>query len=127
MALGTAGQGYDSANWSDAGLFLIHLRTPEGSDFVIGMKYVSGREKIGDKVVPIKPTQLQDNMEKAAGEALDQIEDNKYDLRFQGKGNKIYKVALIVGDSADVLIVLEEADNWPLVPALDGSLKICYI
>jgi hypothetical protein len=64
-------------------------------------------------------------MEKAAQKALDQIEDKKYDRKFQGQGQKIFKVALVIGHYSEVVTVIQEAKNWRLVPDLvDGLFRV---
>jgi hypothetical protein len=53
-------------------------------------------------------------MDKLAEKAIAQIEERKYDLKFKGAGNFIYKVALVVNQRTNVKIVIKKADNWVL-------------
>jgi uncharacterized protein (DUF2384 family) len=53
-------------------------------------------------------------LEKKTREAFDQIEARKYHLKFQGAGNRIWKIALVIGGARDVNISFELAQNWIL-------------
>jgi hypothetical protein len=55
-------------------------------------------------------------MEKASVEAMNQIEMRKYDLKFKGTTNEIYKVAMVVGGYNEVRAVFSLSQNWSLVP-----------
>ncbi|MDR3153028.1 MAG: PD-(D/E)XK nuclease domain-containing protein, partial [Deltaproteobacteria bacterium] len=122
MALGAAGQGYESESRSGDGVLDVHLRTAEGNDYIIELKHVKGQDPGTGK--ELSQTQLEDRMEKAAAEALKQIEDKKYALKFQGGGNMIYKLALVIGRRSDVLAVFEKAGNWRLVREPDGGMRV---
>ncbi|MDR1084085.1 MAG: PD-(D/E)XK nuclease domain-containing protein, partial [Deltaproteobacteria bacterium] len=58
--------------------------------------------------------EIRQKKEEAVKEAMNQIEEGKYALKFQGRGSKIFKTALVIAGRNDVLIVFEEADNWTL-------------
>jgi sorbitol-specific phosphotransferase system component IIBC len=106
--MGSADQLYDSETSSGDGMLDIHLQTADGTDFIIEMKYVSGKNDQGKNLTA---EQLKTKMNEAAMEALNQIEEKKYDQRFKGAGNKIFKVALVVGRYANVLAIFEMALN----------------
>jgi hypothetical protein len=133
MALGAAGQSYEAEGQSGDGFFDVHLQTPGGADFVIEMKHVRGTdpengagagEMSGETVEAGAPVRFRERMRKAAEKAMAQIEDRKYDLKFQGKGNKIYKVALVIGRRNDVLVEIRKADNWRLARNDEGLLEV---
>jgi hypothetical protein len=71
MALGSVGQSYESEGSSGDGFFDIHLQTSDGTDFIIELKYVSGKDK--KTKANITKAQLTENMKKAVGIAMDQI------------------------------------------------------
>jgi hypothetical protein len=128
-ALGAAGQDYESESSSGDGRFDIHIRTKAGADFVVEMKYVKGTKTVikADKKpeeVELSSDEKAENMKTAAKEAIAQIEKKKYDLKFKGGGNKIYKVALVVCHRSEVLIVFEQASNWRLVTDYNGALIV---
>jgi hypothetical protein len=103
LALALADQPFEVEGKTGEGQFDIYLKSPEGDDYIVEIKYV----KFG-KVEKTNLTKLK----KATQEALDQIEKTKYSLKFQGAGNKIYKTGMAIGGRSEVLIVFEEADNW---------------
>jgi hypothetical protein len=122
MSLGSVGQRYESASPSGNGFFDIYLQTTDGTDFVIEMKYVSGKNVETNEM--LSETDFAKKIEKATRDALDQIEKKKYDVKFKGKGNKIYKTALVVGHYSDVLVVFQEAKNWQLVMAKNSLYEV---
>jgi hypothetical protein len=121
FAIGVAGQRYDSEARSGDGIYDVHLRTADGSDFVIEMKYVSGKD---DNQNMLTAERLAVKMEAAAVKAMNQIDDRKYSLKFQGAGNKIYKMALVIGRYTTVLARFERASNWSLVLGRDGRYEV---
>ncbi|MDR1083298.1 MAG: PD-(D/E)XK nuclease domain-containing protein [Deltaproteobacteria bacterium] len=77
---------------------------------IIEMKHVQMKEKGR----PLTEEKIRLKKEEAVKEAMDQIEKQKYALKFQSRGNKIYKTALVAAGRSDVLAVFEEAQNWTL-------------
>ncbi|MDR2142347.1 MAG: PD-(D/E)XK nuclease domain-containing protein, partial [Deltaproteobacteria bacterium] len=84
----------------------LHIKGPEGDDFVIEVKYLQDNENLEDKVQA----------------AFGQIEERKYYLKFQGAVNRIWKSALVIGGANDVTINFEEALNWNL--ELEGLYQV---
>jgi hypothetical protein len=121
LALGVAGQRYDLASRPVEGIDGVHLRTADGSDFVVEMRYVSGKDSDQNMLTAER---LAEKMEAAAVEALRRIDDRKYKLRFQGAVGEIYKIALVVGHYSDILARFERASNWRLVLGLAGRYVI---
>ena len=125
VILTLVGHDFDSQADSGDGILDIHLKAKNGDEFIIEMKYVSGRNIVGEsgqkpKMAPLSPAELAKDMKNAANKAMKQIENKKYTLRFMGKKNIIYKTALIIGHYSDVLIVFEKADNWHLTENSNG-------
>ncbi|MDR1086507.1 MAG: ATP-binding protein [Deltaproteobacteria bacterium] len=116
MAMVMAGQECDCQQSVGSGKLDVHLRARDGNDYVIELKFVQVKVKDKEgKDKALTNEQIQKNMEKAVLEAMDQIEGNKYALKFQGQGNKIYKAALVVSGHADVRVAFEEAASWTLM------------
>jgi hypothetical protein len=115
MAMIMAGQDCDCQKSVGSGKMDVHLRARDGNDYVVELKFVKAAVKVKGKEKDLTGEQIQKNMEKALTAAMVQIEKNKYTLKFQGRGNKIYKAALAVSGNLDVRLVLEEAANWTLV------------
>jgi hypothetical protein len=122
LALGLAYQPYETESASGKGILDVQFQAANGDNYIIELKYVSGLDAKTKE--EISPDTLQKRMEKAALEALDQIEKKKYTFKFQGQGNNIYKTALIIGDQTDVLVVFEKAENWHLVRNILGVGKV---
>jgi hypothetical protein len=122
MALGSIGQRYETESRSGDGIFDVQLQTNDGTNFIIELKYVSGKDPKTKK--ELSPEKLKNRVEQATVKALAQIEDKKYSLKFQGKGNTIYKTALVIGGNSEVMVVFEKADNWRLSKGLDGTLRV---
>ncbi|MDR2141375.1 MAG: ATP-binding protein [Deltaproteobacteria bacterium] len=97
-AMAMADQYFESELSVAGGRLDLHLKEPEGDDFVIEVKYLKEKE----------------NLEEKLREAFDQIENRKYFLKFQGAGNRIWKTALVIGRRSGVTISYEEAKNWSL-------------
>ncbi|MDR1085583.1 MAG: hypothetical protein LBP22_12205 [Deltaproteobacteria bacterium] len=74
----------------------VRLRTRDGNDYVTELKLVKAAVNVKGKDKDLTAEQIQKNMEKALAAAMVQIEKNKYTLKFQGYGNKIYKTASAV-------------------------------
>jgi hypothetical protein len=114
MAL--AGQSISPQGESGEGKFDVHLKASTGDDFIIEIKYLRdsdlGKLPGNDKAKEIAI--IQEAIEKLAKNAMAQIEEKKYDLKFKGAGNSIYKVALVVNERTNVKIFLKKADNWVL-------------
>jgi hypothetical protein len=125
LHLGLAGQRYESEGRSGDGVFDVHVRTAEGFDIIIELKYVSSADKRSKK--ELTAAQLAAAMRRAAAKALEQIESRRYNLRFQGEGNGIYKMALVVAGRTDALAVFEKAGDWRLAPGPDGRLRVVRV
>jgi aspartyl aminopeptidase len=68
-------------------------------------------ERAGDPVFTISdllPHLAQEQMEKKAGEAMEQIDVKKYTAPYRYDGYDIYKVALVVGGRMEVLVKFEK-------------------
>ncbi|MDR3204793.1 MAG: ATP-binding protein [Deltaproteobacteria bacterium] len=122
LALGAAGQRYDSESQSGDGICDVQFCLGNGVQYVVEMKYVSVKKPSEKK--DFNKEQLQAEMKKAADKALAQIEEKKYTRKFQGQGSQIYKVALVVAHYTDVLVVFEKAENWRLARGLDGLMEV---
>ncbi|MDR1083442.1 MAG: ATP-binding protein [Deltaproteobacteria bacterium] len=109
-AMSMADQTWACQDSAGDGQFDVHINTRDGNDYIIEMKYVREKEK-GRK---LSKEEIRIKKAEAAKEAMTQIEDKKYALKFQGQGNKIYKTALIIAGRNDVLVIFEEAKNWTL-------------
>jgi hypothetical protein len=110
LAMSLADQDWDCQGSVEDSLFDVHLRTRDGNDHIIEMKRIIRKEK--DRA--FTPEEIRIKKEEAVREAMDQIEKNKYALKFQDQGNKIYKTALVIIGRSNVLVVFEEAENWTL-------------
>ncbi|MDR2140975.1 MAG: ATP-binding protein [Deltaproteobacteria bacterium] len=95
-AMALADQYFESELSVGGGRIDLHLREPQGDDYVIEIKYREAHE----------------NPRKKTREAFDQIEARKYHLKFQGVGNRIWKTALVIGGAGDIHISFELASNW---------------
>jgi hypothetical protein len=115
MAL--AGQPISPQGESGEGKFDVHLKAATGEDFVVEVKYLrnSDLEMIPENDKAMETAIIEEGMEKLAEKAMAQIEEKKYDLKFKGAGNVIYKVALVVSERTNVKIVFNKAENWVLV------------
>jgi hypothetical protein len=116
LAMAMAGQECDCQQSVGSGKLDVHLKTRDGNDYVIELKFVP--VKVKDKEgndKDLTDEQIREDMEKALTAAMKQIEDRQYALKFQGQDNKIYKTALVVSGRADVRVALEAAANWSLV------------
>jgi hypothetical protein len=128
--LGAAGGRFNSEEPSGDGIRGVVLSLPDGADLVIETRYVAGLKKKKSpnseesETAKLFSEELAERMEKAARKALAQIEEKEYAMRFKGRGNKICKCALVIGNSSDVLIVFEEAENWKPIPAGDWDCVI---
>jgi hypothetical protein len=96
-----ADQYFESELSGAGGRLDLHLKEPDGDDFVIEIKYRQKNQNLATMI------QL----------AFDQIEERKYYLKFQGEGNRIWKTALVIGGAQDVTIDFEQALNWNLESA----------
>jgi hypothetical protein len=114
LAMGMAGQRYESQDESADGIFDVHLLTADGTDYIIEFKYVSKKDP-NDTKKDLPRDKLKEKMEKASIEAMDQIEMRKYDLKFKGGTNEIYKVAMVVGGYNEVRAVFSLSQNWSLI------------
>jgi hypothetical protein len=77
--------------------------------FVFELKYCPLKGTKGDKLSDIE---AKNEMEKAAATAIKQIDEMNYTRPFRGTGSLVYKVALVIGGRAEVLVVFEkEQDN----------------
>jgi hypothetical protein len=92
-----------------------------GAHYIIELKYESCKDPKTKKDLP--KDKLKKNMKKAAASALDQIEKKKYLWLFKGEGTDIFKMALVVGQYSEVLVVFEKA-HWGLVQVFDGYLRV---
>jgi hypothetical protein len=120
--LGLAGQRYGSEGQSGGGSYDLNIRTIDGPWLVIELKYESS---INTKTKEdLTPAQLETDVGRAAREAMARIDKRKYQSRFQGEGDKIFKMALVIGGRDDVLAVFEPAGNWSLVKDIDGRLMV---
>ncbi|MDR1085524.1 MAG: PD-(D/E)XK nuclease domain-containing protein [Deltaproteobacteria bacterium] len=115
MAMAMADQNCDCQRSVGSGKLDAHLRTRDGNDYVIELKFVKAAVKVKGKDRDLTVEQIQNNMEKALATVMVQIDKNKYTLKFQGQGNKIYKTALVVSGHVDIRVVFEEAVSWTLV------------
>ncbi|MDR2140366.1 MAG: ATP-binding protein [Deltaproteobacteria bacterium] len=97
-AMAMADQYFESELSVAGGRLDLHLKEPDGDDFVIEIKYRQKNQNLATMI------QL----------AFDQIEERKYYLKFQGEGNRIWKTALVIGGAKDVTIEFEQALNWNL-------------
>jgi hypothetical protein len=97
-AMALADQYFESELSVGGGRIDLHLKEPQGDDYVIEIKY----------------RQEDEDLEKKIQEAFDQIEVRKYHLKFQGAENRIWKTALVIGGARDVNIRFELASNWIL-------------
>jgi hypothetical protein len=117
--MGMAGQRYEAEGGSGGGSFGVHLRTADGTDFIIELKHVpsknpkTGKFLTGDK--------LRKNTLTAVKKALKQIEDRKYTLKLKGDKSEIFKVALVISGYNEVTAVFERALNWRLKPGLSSG------
>jgi hypothetical protein len=110
MALTLAGRGVEIESPSGEGIADMIVPRPETSEvFVIEMK--KARE-IGE-------------MDTSLAAAMSQIDEKKYDLKYRGSVNKIYKTALAIGGRLGARIAFEDADNWQLMET-DEGLKIVF-
>jgi hypothetical protein len=114
MAL--AGQPVSPQGESGEGKFDVHLKAETGDDFIIEIKYLRDSDlgKLPKNDEAQEQTIIQEAMDKLAEKAMAQIEEKKYDLKFKGAGNSIYKVALVVNQRTNVKIVFKKADIWVL-------------
>ncbi|MDR1083749.1 MAG: PD-(D/E)XK nuclease domain-containing protein [Deltaproteobacteria bacterium] len=114
LAMVMAGQECDCQQSVGSGKLDVRLRTRDGNYYVIELKLVKAAVNVKGKDKDLTAEQIQKNMEKALAAAMVQTEKNKYTLKFQGHGNKIYKTALAVSGRVDVRVIFEEAANWIL-------------
>ncbi|MDR2142146.1 MAG: PD-(D/E)XK nuclease domain-containing protein [Deltaproteobacteria bacterium] len=112
LAMALADQYFESELSVAGGRLDLHLKEPRGDDYFIEIKYREAEE----------------DLEKKTQEAFDQIETRKYHLKFQGAGNQIWKIALVIGRGRDINIRFELASNWVLTMdnkffTVNGPLK----
>jgi hypothetical protein len=110
LALTFSGQLCEPQKEVEGGVMDLHLRSRYGDDFVIEIKYVPLPSTKRDK----SDAKLKKLMEKARDKAFEQIEEKRYYFCFQGKGNKIFKTALVFGGRSTILIDFQEVKNWRL-------------
>jgi hypothetical protein len=97
----------------------VRLRTRDGNDYVTELKFFKAAIKDkGGKDKVLTDEQIQEDMEKALTTAMVKTEKNKYTLKFQGQGNKIYKAALAVSGRAGVRVALKrrQIGLWRRIP-----------
>jgi hypothetical protein len=85
LAMSMADQAWDCQGPVGAGRLDVHLKTRDGHDYIIEMKYVRRKEE-GRLLTP---EEIRLKKEEAVREAMNQIEENKYALKFQGRGSKL--------------------------------------
>jgi hypothetical protein len=71
-------------------------------------------------VVELKYRREAKDLESGMREAMKQIGDRKYDVKFGGTASAIHKTALCVAERGSVMISFEEAPNWRLVETESG-------
>jgi hypothetical protein len=87
----------------------IHLTAPDGTVFVMEVKYCPFEEVNKGEPKPANPTPLDlKNMRDKAEEAMKQIDARNYAKPYRGGDSAIYKTALVVGGRTAVLIVFEK-------------------
>jgi hypothetical protein len=90
------------------GRYDAYYQAPNGTRFVFEIKHVpftaADYNSLGEAV-------LLERMEKTAAEAMSQIDSKDYTKPFRGVGQKIYKVAVVVGGRAKVLSVFEKEEK----------------
>jgi hypothetical protein len=123
LAMGMAGQYYESQDESADGVFDVHLLTADGTDYIIEFKYVPKKDP-NDSNNDLTLDKMREKMEKASVAAMDQIEMRKYDLKFKGGTNEIYKVAMVVGGYNEVRAVFSLSQHWSLVPGPMGRYVV---
>jgi hypothetical protein len=107
LAVTFSGQLREPQKEVEGGVMDLHLKSRHGDDFVIEIKYVHLPSRKDDNYAA-KTKKL---MKAARDKAFQQIERRRYYFCFQGKGNKIFKTALIFGGRSKVLIDFQEAQN----------------
>jgi hypothetical protein len=86
------------------GRYDVHLKIPNGPEFVIELKYYPFQ----DQEDPEIDAEDRKAMRKKALAALKQIDAKNYAKRYKGVGSELYKAALVIGGRTEVLIVFKK-------------------
>ncbi|MDR0547923.1 MAG: ATP-binding protein [Deltaproteobacteria bacterium] len=125
FAMALAGQEVDIQGEVGEGKFDAHLKAKNGDVFVIELKYARVDEMGKPPNDPAKEAAwLRRKLRGLTTKALAQIEEKKYDLKFKGSGNRIFKTAIVFSERTDVMAAFKEAKNWVLVKEPGGVFKV---
>ncbi|MDR0676035.1 MAG: ATP-binding protein [Elusimicrobiota bacterium] len=107
-AMYLAGEKIDHEVSVGDGKYDASYQAPDGTRFIFEIKYCPF-EKTNERTKIGKATASDLNkMNNLAMTALKQIDNQNYTKPYRGLGNKIYKVALVVGGRTEVLVKFEE-------------------
>ncbi|MDR2368618.1 MAG: AAA family ATPase [Deltaproteobacteria bacterium] len=85
------------------GRYYARFQGPDGTWFIIGIKYCPLEGSCGIKDPVVGPTMM-----KAAGEVMKWIEKRDFAKRHRGMGQGIYKVALVLGGKSEAFALFKE-------------------
>jgi hypothetical protein len=132
LALGFADQSVIAEEVLADGRLDVHFVTKDGEDFIVELKFIpEKKKKKKKKTAQMTPEEkaaetarIENDMADMIKAAMSQIENKNYISKFQGTGQKIWKVAMVVSYRTDVRVVIREAANWRLVKDESANYKI---
>ncbi|MDR2456683.1 MAG: hypothetical protein LBE49_08845 [Deltaproteobacteria bacterium] len=124
MALSAPGQSFDSQGPAWDEIFVGRLGGPDGPGIAITTALVTGEMNVRWKglnpvMVKLSDSDMERRMEKAAKEALDQIEERRPGVRFIGQPQEIIKCAMVFVPGWMARAAFKKAGHWRLSPSGD--------
>ncbi|MDR2456389.1 MAG: hypothetical protein LBE49_07345 [Deltaproteobacteria bacterium] len=114
-APGLAGQSFDSEGLPEKGVASLTIKAKEGAGLAVKTRRLSGGREEGQSSPGregLSEEEMSERMRIGAREALDQIEEGKWDPSFSRNAGRICKRAVTAGGSSKALAAFEEMRYW---------------